>query len=252
MVLIIPSNHIPTTSKGFKMSEEQNKLEESAEDTHRSEEYIHDASYSMFTENMSFSNQTFLLTQALIQAKEKMGNVIEYDSRNPHYKNRFASLEATLTKINPVFAEFGLVLSHWPAGNKLISRLEHVSGQWMMSAYDLSAIKKDPQQMGSAITYARRYCAQAIAGLCGGEDDDAEMAMAPSAASSPSISVGGPKQKPEDIFEEFVQSIPEDQFEQALSEHWDDLMRRTNKLQDRKKLANLLNAHKNKNSGDDL
>ena len=234
------------------MSEAQNVTEELVQDTQTSDEYVHDSSYSMFTENMSFSNQTFLLTQALIQAKEKMGNVIEYDSKNPHYKNRFASLEATLTKINPVFAEFGLVLSHWPAGNKLISRLEHVSGQWMMSAYDLSAIKKDPQQMGSAITYARRYCAQAIAGLCGGEDDDAEMAMAPSAASSPSISVGGPKQKPEDIFEEFVQSIPEDQFEQALSEHWDDLMRRTNKLQDRKKLANLLNAHKNKNSGDDL
>lgn len=252
MVLIIPSNHIPTTSKGFKMSEAQNVTEELVQDTQTSDEYVHDSSYSMFTENMSFSNQTFLLTQALIQAKEKMGNVIEYDSKNPHYKNRFASLEATLTKINPTFAEFGLVLSHWPAGNKLISRLEHVSGQWMMSAYDLSAIKKDPQQMGSAITYARRYCAQAIAGLCGGEDDDAEMAMAPSAASSPSISVGGPKQKPEDIFEEFVQSIPEDQFEQALSEHWDDLMRRTNKLQDRKKLANLLNAHKNKNSGDDL
>lgn len=252
MVLIIPSNHIPTTSKGFKMSEAQNVTEELVQDAQTSDEYVHDSSYSMFTENMSFSNQTFLLTQALIQAKEKMGNVIEYDSKNPHYKNRFASLEATLTKINPTFAEFGLVLSHWPAGNKLISRLEHVSGQWMMSAYDLSAIKKDPQQMGSAITYARRYCAQAIAGLCGGEDDDAEMAMAPSAASSPSISVGGPKQKPEDIFEEFVQSIPEDQFEQALSEHWDDLMRRTNKLQDRKKLANLLNAHKNKNSGDDL
>ena len=252
MVLIIPSNHIPTTSKGFKMSEAQNVTEELVQDTKTSDEYVHDSSYSIFTENMSFSNQTFLLTQALIQAKEKMGNVIEYDSKNPHYKNRFASLEATLTKINPTFAEFGLVLSHWPAGNKLISRLEHVSGQWMMSAYDLSAIKKDPQQMGSAITYARRYCAQAIAGLCGGEDDDAEMAMAPSAASSPSISVGGPKQKPEDIFEEFVQSIPEDQFEQALSEHWDDLMRRTNKLQDRKKLANLLNAHKNKNSGDDL
>lgn len=252
MVLIIPSNHILTTSKGFKMSEAQNVTEEVVQNTQTPDEYVHDSSYSMFTENMSFSNQTFLLTQALIQAKEKMGNVIEYDSKNPHYKNRFASLEATLTKINPVFAEFGLVLSHWPAGNKLISRLEHVSGQWMMSAYDLSAIKKDPQQMGSAITYARRYCAQAIAGLCGGEDDDAEMAMAPSSTSSPSISVGGPKQKPEDIFEEFVQSIPEDQFEQALSEHWDDLMRRTNKLQDRKKLANLLNAHKNKNSGDDL
>ena len=214
--------------------------------------YENDSSYSLFTEHMAFSNQTHLLTQALIEAKNKMGNVIENDSKNPHYKNRFASLEATLTKINPTFAEFGLVLSHWPSGNKLISRLEHVSGQWMMSAYDLSAIKKDPQQMGSAITYARRYCAQAIAGLCGGEDDDAESVVAEDRANSASFAVGGPKQKPEDIFQEFVQSVPEEEFEKSLSENWDDLMRRTNKIQDRKKLANLLNAHKNKNGGDDL
>ena len=122
----------------------------------------------------------------------------------------------------------------------------------MMSAYDLSAIKKDPQQMGSAITYARRYCAQAIAGLCGGEDDDAESVVAEDRANSASFAVGGPKQKPEDIFQEFVQSVPEEEFEKSLSENWDDLMRRTNKIQDRKKLANLLNAHKNKNGGDDL
>ena len=121
-----------------------------------------------------------------------------------------------------------------------------------MSAYDLSAIKKDPQQMGSAITYARRYCAQAIAGLCGGEDDDAESVVAEDRSNSASFAVGGPKQKPEDIFQEFVQSVPEEEFEKSLSENWDDLMRRTNKIQDRKKLANLLNAHKNKNGGDDL
>ena len=229
------------------MAEEQNKWEESTHDTHDSieegvyDEYIHDSAYSMFTENMSFSNRTHLLTKALIAAKSEMGNVIEYDSKNPHYKNRFASLEATLTKINPTFNKYGLNLSHWPAGNQLISRLEHISGQWMMSSYDLSAIKKDPQQMGSALTYARRYCAQAIAGLCGGEDDDAEMVNMPSAASSSSsMAVGGPKQTPEDIFAEFVESTNVDEYEKILEENWDELMRRVNKLSDRKKLASLL------------
>ena len=70
----------------------------------------HDASIHVHRD-VSFSNQTFLLTQALIHVPKRR-NVIEHDSRNPHYKNRFASLEATLTKINPTFAEFGLVLSH--------------------------------------------------------------------------------------------------------------------------------------------
>ena len=178
-----------------------------SEEIGNTEEWV--GGYSMFTANMSFSNQTHLLTQALINAKKKIGNVIEYDSRNPHYKNRFASLEITLKKINPALAEFELVLSQWPSGDQLISRLEHSSGQWIMSAYDLTAIKKDPQQMGSAITYARRYCAQALVGVCGGEDDDAEMATH-SENGVTSVSIGGPKQKPEDIFEEFMESVTEE------------------------------------------
>jgi hypothetical protein len=215
-----------------------------------------DGGYGLFTEYMSFSNQTHLLTAALIDAKKEMGNVIEYDSRNPHFKNRFASLEATLQKINPIFTNHGLVLSQWPAGDKLINRLEHKSGQWMMSAYDITAVKRDPQQMGSAITYARRYCAQAIAGICGGEDDDAEIAMQSNAATSPSFAAGGPRQKPEDIYEEFMESVTEESFVQELESQWDELMRRTNKLADRKKLASLLNNKKNQilnpSAGDEL
>lgn len=218
-----------------------------------------DGGYGLFTDNMAFSNQTHLLTAAWIKAKEEMGNVCEYDSKNPHFKNRFASLEATLTKINPIFARHELALSQWPAGNQLINRLEHSSGQWIMSSYDISAIKKDPQQMGSAITYARRYCAQAIAGICGGEDDDAEMAMQTSngsAAPSASFAVGGPRQKAEDIYEEFMESVSDEDFLTELENQWDDLMRRTNKLADRKKLASMLNSKKNSiinpTVGDDL
>ena len=211
--------------------------------------------YGLFTENMSFSNQTHLLTAAWIEAKAEMGNVCEYDSKNPHFKNRFASLEATLTKINPIFSKHGLALSQWPSGNQLINRLEHKSGQWIMSAYDISAVKKDPQQMGSAITYARRYCVQAIAGICGGEDDDAEMAMDHGNGGG-SVSIGGPRQKPEDIFQEFLESVSDDSFVEELNNQWDELMRRTNKLADRKKLASLLNNKKNSllnpSSGDDL
>ena len=211
--------------------------------------------YGLFTENMAFSNQTNLLTEAWIAAKAKMGNVCEYDARNPHYKNRFASLEATLTKINPVFSEHGLALSQWPSGNQLINRLEHTSGQWLMSAYDISAVKKDPQQMGSAITYARRYCAQAIAGICGGEDDDAEIATHSEEGLS-SVSIGGPKQKPEDIFQEFIETVSDGEYVEELEKQWDSLMKRTNTLSHRKKLASLLNAKKttllSPNSGDDL
>lgn len=202
--------------------------------------------------NFSTSEKTNELIAALIEAKNNIGDVIAYDAKNPHFKNRFASLEKTLTSINSKLHEQGLVLMQFPAGDQLISRLEHTSGQWMMSAYNISAIKKDPQQMGSAITYARRYCAQAIVGICGGEDDDAESATH---GSSPNINVSGNisgnkgGQSPQDIFNEFVASVGSGDFSEMLAAEWDNLMKKTRSLPDRKQLAGLLNSHKGKTQG---
>lgn len=203
--------------------------------------------------NFSTSEKTNELVAALIAAKENIGDVIAYDAKNPHFKNRFASLEKTLTSINSKLHEQGLVLLQFPAGDQLISRLEHTSGQWMMSAYNISAIKKDPQQMGSAITYARRYCAQAIVGICGGEDDDAESATHGSSSNNNltgNIS-GNTKSglSPQKIAEEFINRVGSENFEEALNKEWDDLMRKTNSLPDRKLLAGLLNSHKNQTTG---
>lgn len=198
--------------------------------------------------NFSTSEKTNELIAALIEAKNNIGDVIAYDAKNPHFKNRFASLEKTLTSINSKLHEQGLVLLQFPAGDQLISRLEHTSGQWMMSAYNISAIKKDPQQMGSAITYARRYCAQAIVGICGGEDDDAESATH---SSSPNINISGNKggQSPQEIFNEFVASVGSGDFSEMLAAEWDNLMKKTRSLPDRKQLAGLLNSHKGKTQG---
>ncbi|MGB1819192.1 MAG: hypothetical protein ACPHK2_06180, partial [Candidatus Poseidoniaceae archaeon] len=67
---------------------------------------------------------------------------------------------------------------------------------------------------------------------------------------------GGPRQKPEDVAKEFIESVPEEEYAEQLNANWDDLMRRTHKLSDRKKLAALLNGHLNKkgniSAGDDL
>lgn len=202
--------------------------------------------------NFSTSEKTSELIAALIAAKGNIGDVIAYDAKNPHFKNRFASLEKTLTSINSKLHEQGLVLMQFPAGDQLISRLEHTSGQWMMSAYNISAIKKDPQQMGSAITYARRYCAQAIVGICGGEDDDAESAThgsSPNNNVSGNISGNKGGQSPQDIFNEFVASVGSGDFSEMLAAEWDNLMKKTRSLPDRKQLAGLLNSHKGKTQG---
>ena len=58
----------------------------------------------------------------------------------------------------------------------VVTMLMHTSGQWLQQEYVLPMTKRDPQAAGSAITYARRYALQSMAGIPTA-DDDAEAAM---------------------------------------------------------------------------
>jgi CHASE2 domain-containing sensor protein len=51
--------------------------------------------------------------------------------------------------------------------------LMHSSGEWISNTLLLACKKQDPQAMGSAITYARRYAYQSVLGIPS-EDDDGE------------------------------------------------------------------------------
>ena len=52
----------------------------------------------------------------------------------------------------------------------------HSSGEWLESEFVLPITKQDPQSAGAALTYARRYALQSMAGIPNA-DDDAESAM---------------------------------------------------------------------------
>ena len=59
----------------------------------------------------------------------------------------------------------------------LITTLIHTSGQWISGEYWLNPAKpNDPQALGSATTYARRYALSALVGVCSEEDDDGNAA----------------------------------------------------------------------------
>jgi hypothetical protein len=58
----------------------------------------------------------------------------------------------------------------------LETTLMHSSGQWISSLYPVNPVKNDPQGLGSALSYSKRYALQAM--LCiPSDDDDAEAAM---------------------------------------------------------------------------
>ena len=119
------------------------------------------------------------LATALCKAQGQMGGAVK-DSANPFFKSSYADLTSVIKAIKQPFSDNGLSYTQFPVnddnGVGVSTRLMHISGQWLEMDYTLPTVKKDPQAAGSAITYARRYALQSIAGIPTA-DDDAESAM---------------------------------------------------------------------------
>lgn len=119
------------------------------------------------------------LATALCAAQKEMGGAVK-DAANPFFKSKYADLTSVVKAIKEPFANHGLSYTQFPcAGERavgVITRLMHSSGEWLEHEYMLPMVKADPQSAGSAITYARRYALQAMAGIPTA-DDDAESAM---------------------------------------------------------------------------
>ena len=88
----------------------------------------------------------------------------------------YADLSDVLEEIRPKLREHKLAISQTATEFGVVTTLFHESGQWMRFAPLLiKPAGATPQNMGSAITYARRYSAQTIMGLAT-EDDDGRAA----------------------------------------------------------------------------
>jgi hypothetical protein len=122
------------------------------------------------------SENTADLAAALAKAQSAM-EAAKFDKTNPHFKNKYASLAAVIDAIRKPLAENGLSYTQATeirdGGFVLVTTLRHASGQWVGSEYPLPMGAK-PQELGSALTYARRYSLSALVSIAADEDDDAE------------------------------------------------------------------------------
>lgn len=140
------------------------------------------------------------LAAALVAAQAKMSNP-KFDSVNPHFRNRYASLSAVREAVIPVMNAHGIaviqnIIEH-QGGVGCETILTHKSGQSMkLGALPMPATKHDAQGYGSAITYACRYALCAIAGVTGEEDDDGEAASKPQPTQTKVIFKKSPKAEP--------------------------------------------------------
>ena len=122
------------------------------------------------------------LAVALNKAQAVMSGA-KKSAANPFFKSKYANLEEVIACIKEPFESNGLSFMQFPiteddrAGVETI--VMHESGEWISGSFMLKCSKLDPQGMASAITYARRYGIQSIAGIPSEDDDGNAASQAP-------------------------------------------------------------------------
>lgn len=123
------------------------------------------------------------IAKALVEFQSELPD-IALDAENPHFKSRFASLPAMTKIVLPLLSKVGLAYSSTPRvtenGFVLEAHLLHISGETLTASFPIT--ETNPQKVGSAISYYRRYGLAALTGVVADTDDDGNAASTPSAA----------------------------------------------------------------------
>lgn len=132
------------------------------------------------------------LAAALADLQTQLPHVAK-DATNPHFKSRYATLDAISAALLPLLGKLGLSFSAKPTLHDgafvLAYVLRHApSGESDAGWYPLPT--GNPQQIGSAITYARRYALCAVTGLAPDDDDDGNEASSGAGKRAPVAAAG--------------------------------------------------------------
>ena len=120
------------------------------------------------------SNEINHLALALSKAQGKFKGVV-YNKINPHFKTKYADLEAYLQACREELEKNELSFVQTFSCNErieIITLLMHSSGQYIESILTITNKDVAPQELGKFITYMRRYSIASMLGIAPCEEDD--------------------------------------------------------------------------------
>ena len=137
---------------------------------------------------MNRSDTIGALAKALAKVQGEIKSAAK-DATNPFFKSNYADLPSVVKACKVALAANDIAYiqttDFLEQETWLETILAHSSGEWVSGRYPVRPVKNDPQGMGSAITYARRYALASMVGVVAeNEDDDAEAAQGRTAQSS--------------------------------------------------------------------
>jgi hypothetical protein len=133
---------------------------------------------------MKTSESIIEIAKALAEFNKEITRIGK-DGLNPHFKNQYATLDHILDTVRPILAKNGISVMLMPSGDGSVIEMKclliHVSGEFIEGPVAaVKPVKIDPQGLGSAMTYLKRYVLSSILGLSTGDpDDDGNAASTP-------------------------------------------------------------------------
>ena len=135
---------------------------------------------------MKHSESIALLAGALAKAQLQIEPASK-NATNPHFRSHYADLASIWDACRGPLNTNGLSIVQFPCDGEvgrtgLCTMLLHSSGEWISEVVTTRSQKDDPQGLGSALTYLRRYALAAVVGVTATEDDDGNAASTPANA----------------------------------------------------------------------
>lgn len=125
---------------------------------------------------VTFTAEIAELAKAMVAAQSRFTVAIKSDL-NPHFKSKYAGIRAVSDAYQKALNDAGLCLLQPPTSSDGLiltqyTILLHTSGQSITSILRAKPVRNDPQGIGSAITYMRRYAAAGMLNVVVDDDDD--------------------------------------------------------------------------------
>ena len=114
------------------------------------------------------------LLKALANVKKEVGKLSKTET-NPFFKSKYFDINSLIEQVDPLLEKNGLLLLQPIINNEVKSIIYHCESELSVESSIQLTQFNDPQKLGSAITYYRRYTLQSLLGLQA-EDDDANKA----------------------------------------------------------------------------
>jgi hypothetical protein len=147
---------------------------------------------------MNKSDTIGQLALALSKAQGQMKFAAK-DANNPFFKSKYADLASVIEAIKVPLSANGIAFvqaTDFEDSAVIVETiLLHESGEWISGKLRMQPTKNDPQGVGSAVTYAKRYGLQALAGVPS-DDDDGNAATGLQGAPQQQASKPAPKPAP--------------------------------------------------------